>query len=341
MNAPSPFAGLQYTNRDEDLVRFRESPIDDDLSNVVRSIFDALDEHREDVRRDLDEDDHDTLAVFARRRAVVARRTASPRAVSDALDAYALLTDEGQVPWESWFKATLVIGRELGMPLDDARRRFVGGATENVARRAEVAFDGVSRVADLAQCHVIEVNTSYGVSLLETTVVRDQNTRSWGGLTGVPVRLGQYQVDFAPTTNLAQAVVDVADALDATGELTTSSIRQDQLVGSMFDLVTSGSYVDSLGCLSVFADGTDGQPIFTVTVAEVATEEYDDVRYDALDIAEELAQAADAIEDQWAVAVGPVVVVLAALPNFDEDADDEPVDLSSYRDLARDAVGGE
>jgi len=47
MTFPSPFAGLTYDARDDDLVRFRENPVDDTLSHTVRSIFDSLDEHRE------------------------------------------------------------------------------------------------------------------------------------------------------------------------------------------------------------------------------------------------------------------------------------------------------
>jgi hypothetical protein len=334
-----PFAGLLYEGRDEDLVRFRENPIDDTLSTTVRSIFDSLDEHRDDVRQGLGEDDCDLLILFARRRTVGALRENSLRAVQDALDAYALLPTDRDVPWESWFKATLVIGRHLGLVLDDAHQRFSSGATEVVAERADVAFDGVERITDLAQCHVIEVTTSYGVGLLETTVVREQASKSsWGGITGLPVVLGQYQVNYSPTTNLAEMAVAVADALDASGFVTTSAIHQDQLVASTFDLVTSGSYLDSLGCLSFFADGAQGQPTFAVVVAEVASEEHYDVQFKGDDLAQDLAEAADTIEEQSALATGSCVVVVSALPDFGEDASDYPIDLSSFLEIARSAI---
>lgn len=334
----SPFAGLTYDTRDDDLVRFRDNPVDDTLSNTVRSIVDSLDDHREEVRQSLGEDDLDLLVVFARRRALSARRATSPRAFSDALDAYALLPFEYQVPWESWFKATLFIGRELGLDLDDALERFSERARSASADRAGVAFDAMARIATIAQCHVIEVATSYGVGLIETTVVRDQGNKSWGGITGQPVSLGQFQVEYEPTTNLAQMAVSLADALEATGRVRCSSIRQDQLVATTFDLVTSGSYLESLGCLSFFADGVEGQPSFAVTVAEVATEEHDDMVFVASDLAEELAEAADAIEEQSALATGPCVVVLCALPNFDEDASDDATDLSDFLDIVRASV---
>src|ERR1019366_5346876 len=198
MTLLSPFAGLAYDARDDDLVRFRENPVDDNLSNTVRSIFDSLDERREGVRQGLDEDDRDLLMVFAKRRALSAQRTTSLRAVSDALDTYALLPREYDVPWESWFKATLFIGRDLGLDLNDALQRFVDGAPGESARRAHVAFDAMTRIDALSQCHVIEVSTSYGPGLFETMVVRDQGLKSWGGITGQPVSLGQIQVEYEP-----------------------------------------------------------------------------------------------------------------------------------------------
>lgn len=333
MTSLSPFAGLTYDARDDDLVRFRESSLDDTVSLTVRSLIDSLDQHREEARHRLSESERDTLAVFARRRVLHARHTRSPRAIGDALDAYALLPQEYDVPWESWFKAALVLGRDSGMNLDDAARRFLTLAAAPSARRARVAFDAVSRITSLAQCHVIEVDTTYGPGLIETTVVRDQGVASWGGITGQPVSLGQFQVAYDPTTNLAQMAVTIADALDASGRVTCSSIRQDQLVGATFDLVTPGSYLDSLGCLNFFADTAPGEPGFSVTVAEVAAEEHDDGTIDAALVSAELANAANALEEQSAFASGPCIVVVSVLPSFDEISGDESVDLTPFLEL--------
>jgi hypothetical protein len=338
MDLPSPFSALHYENRDDDLVRFTSSAVDESMSRTVRSLFDSLDEHRDEVRRGLSVSDAELLILFARRSGVLALRSQSLRSVSDALDAYALLPHEYDVPWESWFKATLFVGRELGLDLDDAQRRFRDGATIKSGQRADVAFEAMTRVDSLSQCHVIEVSTTYGTGLVETTVVREQGNASWGGITGQPVALGQYQVDYAPTTNLAQLAVDVADALDASDLVVCSSIRQDQLVGATFDLVTSGSYIDSLGCLSFFADGVAGRPTFSVCVAEVAAETHYDVHYDAEGLAQELAEAADDIEEQAALSRGPCVVVLSAMPNFDATDAEESVDLSEFLDVVARAV---
>ena len=338
MSMLSPLAGLHYDERDGDLVRFRSHELDERLATMVRGVVDGLEERRDDLRAALDDEGLDLLSLYAQRRVVSARRVASPRALSDALDAYTVMPRLRDVPWESWFKAALVIGRDLGLDLDELHQRFVEIAVDEVARRAAVAFDAVERIARLAECHVIEVSTSYGVGLFESAVVRDQNTGGLGGITQGPVTLGQFQWSYSPTTNLAQLCVDVADALDASGLVVTSAIRQEQLVATSFDLVASGSYLDSLGCLGFFADGLEGQPSFSVTVAEVASEEHYDTTYDADDLAAELAEAADEIEEQAALASGPRVVVLAALPDFSAAAPDEAVDLDAFTELVRAAL---
>jgi hypothetical protein len=57
MSLLSPFAGLNYEGRDDDLVRFRENGIDDTLSTTVRSIFDSLEEHRDEVRGEISDEE--------------------------------------------------------------------------------------------------------------------------------------------------------------------------------------------------------------------------------------------------------------------------------------------
>ncbi len=338
MSLWSPLRELHYDERDDDLVRYLESSVDAVVASALGALCDALREGDE-LRQELSEDDTDLLLVFARRRTLHALREGSASAVDQALDAYSLISREEDVPWESWFKAALVIGRERGLDVATAQRRFAQGALEALGQRADVAFDALARVDSLAQCHVIEVHTSYGLGLIETTVVRDQGVRSWGGITGQPVALGQFRVGYAPTTNLAQWAVTIADALETSHHLACSSIRQDQLVGATFDLVTSGSYLDSSGCLSFFADGAEGRTSFCVVVAEIPSEEHYDLHYDAEDLVTELADAANAIEEQSALALGPCVVVMSALPSFDEEPSDEVIDLSEYLEVARTALG--
>ena len=337
MSPLSPFFGLVYKTGDDDLARFVESPLDERMSNIVRSIADSTTEHRQGLREELTEIDNDLLLLFAQRRLVTSLRSRMPRGASDALDAYSLL-GQNVVPWETWMKASLWIARDLGGDLDSLQQRFHDTAEENTWKRGEIAFDALTRIEDLSDCHLIEVNTSYGRGLVQKTVVRDAADHTWGGITAIGVSLGEFQVDYCPATNIAQLAVCFADALEETSGVDCSSIRQDQLVAAMFDLVTAGSYVDSLGCLSFFVNVEPAGPHFSLTVGEVAAEHYGDTDFPATDLARELADAADAVPDQNALALGPCVVVLSALPDFSDDAAEAAVDLTDFIEILRQAA---
>ena len=337
MSPLSPFVGLVYQTGDDDLVRFVESPLDKTLSNMVRSIADSTTEHRQGLREDFTDIDNDLLLLFAQRRLVTSLRSRMPRGANDALDAFSLL-EQNVVPWETWMKASLWIARDLGGDLDSLQQRFHDTAEEGTWKRGDIAFDALTRIERLSACHLIEVHTSYGRGLVQKTVVRDAADHTWGGITAIGVSLGEFQVDYGPTTNLAQLAVCFADALEEVSGVVCSSIRQDQLVAAMFDLVTAGSYVDSLGCLSFFVDVEPAGPHFSLTLGEVAGEHYDDTDYPAPDLARELADAADAVPDQYALAMGPCVVVLSALPDFSDDVPEEAVDLTHFIEILRQAA---
>ena len=337
MSTLSPFVGLVYQTRDDDLVRFVESPLDEILSNIVRSIADSTTEHRQRLRDELTEVDYDLLLLFAQRRLVTSLRSKMRRGASDALDAYSLL-GASVVPWETWMKASLWIARDLGGDLDALQRRFHDTAEEGTWTRGDIAFDALTRIERLSDCHLIEVSTSYGRGLVQKTVVRDATDHTWGGITAIGVSFGEFQVDYCPATNLAQLATCFADALEEVPGVECSSIRQDQLVAAMFDLVTSGSYVDSLGCLSFFVDVEPAGPHFSLTLGEVASEHYDDSDFPATDLARELAEAADAVPDQYAMALGSCVVVLSALPDFSDDVPEEAIDLTHFIENLREAA---
>ena len=196
-------------------------------------------------------------------------------------------------------------------------------ATEDVARRAGIAFEAVSRITDLAECHLHRTDTTYGAGIVETLVVRQANDRNLLVLGGSPPKIGQFEDTYSPSTNLAQLAVDVADALDASGRFVTSSIQDDQLAGTLFDLVTAGSFVDSVGCFGFFADPTGEGPSLSVLVAEIGAEEHYDSHFAGDHLAAELAEAADGIIGQAAWSTGPQLILLSELPTFDDTGDDE------------------
>jgi hypothetical protein len=304
-----------------ELVRFRGDSNDDSVGALVRTAS-ILDPHeRAEFRRALLEEETDTLRLFAMRRTLQARRSASLSLIVEATSAYALLPQK-DVPWESWLKATLFVARSLGENLDLLRTNFLDVASERSRDRFDIAQESMQRVGDLSQCHIVEVTTTYGTGFLETLVFRSSPTF---GVFGAPNRLGDNEVPYHPTTNLAQLAVTLADALDATHEVTTGPIGQDQLAASSFSMAVAGSYIATSGCLSFVADEKGGAS-FTAFVAELLDDD-----------APTLASSAIDTDGQSAVYDQRRLIVLTPQPQFDEE-EASPFDLHQYDDLARSAL---
>jgi hypothetical protein len=304
-----------------ELVRFRPDTNDDSVGALVRtaSILDPRD--RLEFRRSLSDDEADTLRLFAMRRTLQARRSASLGLVVEATSAFALLPQK-DVPWESWLKATLFVARSLGENLDLLRTNFLDVASERSSDRFDIAQESMQRVDDLAQCHIVEVTTTYGTGFLETLVFRSSPTF---GVFGAPSRLGDNEVSYGPRTNLAQLAVTLADAFDATSEVKTGPIGQDQLAASSFSMAVAGSYIATSGCLSFVADEEDGSS-FTAFVAELLDDD-----------APTLASSAIDTDGQSAVYDQRRLIVLTPQPQFDDD-DGPTTDLHQYDDLVRSAL---
>ena len=304
-----------------EFVRFRDHPNDEVVASAVRQVGALGSEACETFRRLANKDTTATLGLFAMRRVLAARRRASLSLALEATDAFALLPTLNDVPWESWLKADLWVARSLGGDLDAISQRFEDLAHGDHAARFDVAAESMNRVPDLATCHIAEVTTTYGTGFVETLVYRGAPSF---GVFGAPSRLGNNEIDFAPTTNLAQLAASLADALDATGKVVASPIGQDQLVATSFSLAIAGSYVPSAGCLSFVADSDGNAPSFSVFVAEL--DEDEDV--------EELAKEAEATNDQRALFEGRRLIVMSALPSFDDDSQ-ASADLSEFVTIAR------
>jgi hypothetical protein len=306
-----------------ELVRFRADVNDDAVGAVVRTASTLDPGERSEFRRSLSDETNDTLSLFAMRRILQARRSASLSLIIEALTAFALLARAKDVPWESWLKAALFVDRSLGGDLDLLRRTFDDVAGDRAIARFDVADESMSRVDDLSQCHIVEVTTTYGTGFLETLVF--QNAATFG-VWGAPNRLGTNEVEYHPTTNLAQLAVTLADAFDATGTVVTGAIGQDQLAASSFSMAVAGSYIATSGCLSFVADVEEEHASFTVFVAELIDDD-----------AASLAQSAINTEGQWALSDQQRLIVLTPQPQFDDEAT-TPLNLQSYDDLARSAL---
>jgi hypothetical protein len=263
------------------------------------------------------------------RRTLQGRRNASLSLLSDAMGAYALLPTPEDVPWDSWFKGTLFVARSLGLNIETLGDQFAELAGPGAVERSDVAMEAMSRVDALAQCQLIEVTTTYGTGFIELLVFSLTAKAGWMGTR----RLAVNEIEFQPTTNLAQVAVSFADALDASGQLVADPIGQDQLAATTFSLTVPGSYIPTMGCLSFNAEGVNGNPSFSVLIAELPAD---------ADIAS-LAAAATSIEGQAAIYDSSRLIVMSVQPNFDDDidADDDAetdVDFQDYERLALSAL---
>jgi len=304
-----------------ELVRFRIDVNDDSVGALVRTASTLDPRERVEFRRALSEEEIDTLRLFAMRRTLQARRSASLSLIVEATSSFALLPQK-DVPWESWLKATLFVARSLGENLDLLRTNFLDVASERSSDRFDIAQESMKRIDDLSQCHIVEVTTTYGTGFLETLVFRNSATF---GVFGAPNRLGDNEVPYQPATNLAQLAVTLADAFDATHVVTTGPIGQDQLAASSFAMAVPGSYIATSGCLSFVADESDGTS-FTAFVAELLDDD-----------APALASSAIDTDGQSALFDQRRLIVLTPQPNFEEN-DAPAINLHQYDDLVRSAL---
>jgi hypothetical protein len=306
-----------------EFVRFRVDANDETVAGIVHALSAEGSDGCDEFRYGLSASESDTLRLFAMRRTLHGRRQSSLGLIYDALDGFALLPEDNDVPWDSWFKATLFVARTLGVDLDTLGSRFEDIASGDVAKRYYVAVEAMNRVEEFAQCHMAEVSTTHGIGFVEILVFHDIRVR--GGYNRPT--LSDNQIDFYPSSNLAQLTVNVADALDSSGTV-TNPITQDQLAATVFSLTASGSYLSTTGCLSFVADEIDGSGSFTVFVAELP--EDTDV--------ELLVQSATDTDDQAAICDGQRLIVFSPQPSFGDDNNEVVLDLDAFVDIAHTAL---
>ncbi len=299
-------ASVTYDARAADFIRFRDDPLDAFVASITRALAAANDAARDDFRSALDEATSDTLRLYASRQALQSRRRSSLNLVNDALLGFALLATLESVPWDTWVKAALFEARHLGRDAESLRHDFYDVASRDAGKRFDIALESMNRVESLDQCHLVEVSTNHGTGFVETTVFKDT---SWSGLFNSAPRAGVHVINYQPTTNLAQLAATLADAFDASGQIETGPIAQDQLAGSLFSVTVPGSYLETAGCLSFYAVVADGTS-FTVFVAEMpADTDMDEFQTD------------EPVDDQVLVVHDERLVLLLAQPNFNDDED--------------------
>lgn len=316
-------ANLSYERSADEFVRFHDDPNDELVASVVRAVTLGSENERADFRPALDDSTIDTVRLYAQRRVLQARRRGSINLVDEAIEGFALLPELNDVPWDSWLKAALFVADSLGRDVNALAERFSELALPAATSRFHIAFESMNRVTSLADCRIAEVTTTYGIGFVETLVFRD--TSASGFITGFAPRRADDYVTFRPLSNVAQLAVSLADGFDVTDSLVTSHIVQDQLAAMTFDLTIPGSFLPTNGCLSFFADSTNGGVSFKAFVAELD----DDVDADDLVSTETSNGLAAFIDDHR-------LILLLASPSFDDD-DEVEFEASDYSDVARSA----
>ena len=326
-----------------ELIRFRVDANDDLIAGVVRAVIAEGEAGCEVFRQGLGIEEADTVRLFAMRRVLHGRRQSSLGPLYEALDGFALLPSLDDVPWNSWLKAALFVARTLGGNFDLISNRFGDVANDDAAQRYDVAMESMNRVDELSQCRLAEVQTNYGIGFVEILVFRDTKTRSFYA----PATLGSNQIQYDPTSNLAQLAVSLADALDATGSVVTGPICQDQLAASFFSITAPGSYLPTTGCLSFITDEVGGRGSFIALVAELPDDTDNDDDNDDDDYtdddpetdtdSETLVQAAIDTDQQAAACDGRRLIVLSPQPSFDEDVD-EDIDVQGFVEFVHNAL---
>lgn len=277
----------------DDFVRFQLASGDDLVADLVQSAELYDEQSRAILRTLLTSAAQDTLMLFAQRRVLSGRRSANQNHFRQALSAWSLLPTMNDVPWTTWFLASLVLGE---FAHDTSIVALFEGPSTPGGIRCGALQRSLRRGGSLAQCHLAEVSTTYGVGMIELPLPRDVPARGW---LDAPL-IDKDDAFYAPTINLAQLTVDVADALDQLTNTRTSGIE--------FSLLSTGTspFIRTLGCLHFCA--TTERTTWDVFVAQVES---------ASKASRLEAELAD--DEGAAVSDRDLVIVFMAQPSFDDD----------------------
>ncbi|MGC2486700.1 MAG: hypothetical protein WA359_10710 [Acidimicrobiales bacterium] len=277
----------------DDLVRFRPDVGDDQFSALVHGAELYDDVARRDLRTLLKSDATYNLHLFAKRRVALGQRTSNVSYFHQALSALSLLPTVDDIPWKTWFVAALLLGEYANDP--DVVRLFEGASTAG-GTICQSIQKSLRAGGSLAQCHLVEVETTYGKGMIELPVPVDVPS---GGWLSAPL-IEKDDATYAPTFNLAQMALDIADAIDGLANTRTSAIEYSPLA-------VAGAFISSSGCLRSFATSTTGS--FDIYAADLKSES------DAKTLVSQVTENGGAGASR-----ATAVIVLLEQPSFDDDS---------------------
>jgi hypothetical protein len=275
----------------EDLVRFHRDDSDERVSALVQTAELYDDVARRDLRALLKPDATYTLHLFAKRRIVEGQRTSNASYFHQALSALSLLPTVDEIPWKTWFVAALLLGEHANAP--DVVTLFEGPSTAGGAICQSIQ-KSLKNGGSLAQCHLAEVETSYGKGMIELPLPVDVPARGWNS---APL-IERDDATYAPTFNLAQTAVNIADAIDGLAGTRTAAIEYSPLA-------VGGAFIRTSGCLRSYATSADTS--YDIYAADLKSE------FDAKRLISQVTDAGGAGASR-----ATAVVVLLEQPNFDD-----------------------
>ncbi len=277
----------------DDLVRFRPDNGDDQFSALVQSAELYDDVARRDLRTLLKSGATYNLHLFAKRRIVLGQRTSNVSYFHQALSALSLLPTVDDIPWKTWFVAALLLGGYANDP--DVLSLFEGASTAG-GTICQSIQKSLRAGGSLAQCHLVEVETTYGKGMIELPIPVDVPSSGW---LNAPL-IEKDDASYAPTFNLAQMAVDIADAIDGVANTRTSAIGYSPLA-------VAGAFIGSSGCLRSYATSTLSS--FDIYAADLKAES------DAKRVVSQLTESGGVGASR-----ATAVIVLLEQPSFDDNS---------------------
>jgi hypothetical protein len=299
---------VAYELRDRDLLRFRDSDVDQVVHDIVAQL--------KAMSSALVQDDSDTqfiLELYSQRCIVRALRSSSLTLALDGVDAQFVMNRSA---YEDWRRATLVsafVATSLGaMP-----QSIIGAATnldDPIWTEAVTSItDNVTRIDSLFDLGLLVVQTHYGIGVMDAQMERQTPT---SGIFSIyptaPILTKSADQQSGAQDVLAMIVVALADAVE-----TSPSVLAHHIGFSNFPadaLMNAGLRfnIDVATCISMMLYNDDvAQDLFEVFVAELGDD----------DQVSELVQLVSENPDEHGfvavVGCGPYLAMMFAVPQFD------------------------
>jgi hypothetical protein len=309
----SNFFADRYGPRAGDLVRFTPDAADEIIGRFIDDTKTLDTRSLDELRARLTADDMYMLIRFARRAAAESLRERSrPRAVQGA---QALtLVDRDRIDFRDLSADfPLYACRQSGEPIDPLVERLVERSTQSTASVFKAALKRIPTVT-LADCALLEVNTSYGLGFMERWLGSDD------------------LVDLVQEAELGTRAVRLADRIDADGSYLTTDFAVTGLPGVWFSQERTTHSLPTTACVNVRCAAALTKPYSHALLVFIAQSR---TTTEAEQLAARANDAATPTRPRVAVTTGPrLCLIIGGSFTTGEKAHETSVTLNRFADLA-------